>query len=256
MAASNIPEYVTPYVQYGLDEAQRLYQTGGAQYYPGQTYVSPSQATQQGVSAFQNRALQGNPLMGAAQSQMDSTIGGQYLGGNPFFQGAFAPAAREATYQFNQAIGNIDSAASKAGRYGSGAMGSLQDRAAGQFAQQLTDTAGKLAYQNYGDERTRQQAAMMGAPAMAQADYQDIENLIKAGQVQEQYAAQELQSDMDRFNFLQGAPQRNLANYLSSVYASPAREVQPNTTTQPAPSSSQNALGWLSALGALYKMSR
>jgi len=35
-----------PYVQYGLSEAQRLYQTGTPEFYTGATYVGPSQQTQ------------------------------------------------------------------------------------------------------------------------------------------------------------------------------------------------------------------
>jgi len=205
---------IQPYLSYGLGEAQKLYQAGGPQYYTGQTYVSPSQTTQAGLQALEQRAMQGSPLVGQAQQQLQGTIGGNYLSGNPFFQGAFAPAAQAATQQFQAAIGDIGSAASKAGRYGSGAMGTLQDRASGQLAQSLTNTAGQLAYQNYADERARQQAATMAAPAMAQADYQDIQNLLSAGQAREGYTGQQLQSDIARFSFGQQQPQQNFANFL------------------------------------------
>jgi hypothetical protein len=110
-----------PYLQYGLSEAQRLYQAGGT------PVVGPSDiTTQQAMQAAQNRAMQGSPLLGAAQTQKLGTVQGDYLSGNPFFQGAFQPAAQQATSAFNQAIGNIGSQASRAGRYGSGAMGDLQ----------------------------------------------------------------------------------------------------------------------------------
>jgi hypothetical protein len=68
-------------------------------------------------------------LTSAAQNQLYGTIQGDYLGGNPFFQGAFQPAAQAATSAFNTAIGGITSNASKAGRYGSGAMEGLQTAA-------------------------------------------------------------------------------------------------------------------------------
>lgn len=251
---SRIDPTIQPYLSYGLGEAQRLYQAGGPQYYTGQTYVSPSQTTQAGLQALEQRAMQGSPLVGQAQQQLQSTIGGNYLSGNPFFQGAFAPAAQAATAQFNQAIGDIGSAASKAGRYGSGAMGSLQDRASGQFAQQLTNTAGTLAYQNYADERARQQAATMAAPGMAQADYQDIQNLLAAGQAREGYTGQQLQSDIARFNFEQNAPQQNLANFLSNVYGNPMGNNRSTTQTGTADTSTlQNLLGIAAVGGGLYK---
>lgn len=245
---------IQPYLSYGLGEAQKLYQAGGPQYYTGQTYVSPSQTTQAGLQALEQRAMQGSPLVGQAQQQLQGTIGGNYLSGNPFFQGAFAPAAQAATQQFQTAIGDIGSAASKAGRYGSGAMGTLQDRASGQLAQSLTNTAGQLAYQNYSDERARQQAATMAAPAMAQADYQDIQNLLSAGQAREGYTGQQLQADIARFNFGQQAPQQNLATFLSSVYGNPMATLKSQTTAGAADTSTmQNLLGTAAVAGGLYK---
>ncbi len=146
---SQVDPTIAPYLTYGLGQAQQLYQGGGPQYYTGETFVAPSQTTQTGVQALETRALAGNPLTGLAQQQLQGTLGGAYLGGNPFFQGAFAPAAQAAQQQYQQTLGDIGSKASLAGRYGSGAMGSLQDRATGQYAQALTNTAGQLAYQNY-----------------------------------------------------------------------------------------------------------
>ena len=248
---TNIDPALQPYLTYGLSEAQRLYQGGGPQYYGGQTYVAPSTTTQAGLQALETRASQGNPLLQSAQNQLQNTVSGGFLGGNPFFQGAFQPAAQAAQSQFKQTLGDISSKASLAGRYGSGAMGSLQDRAAGQFGQTLANTAGQLAYQNYSDERNRQQQATMAAPSMAQADYQDIQNLINAGQMREGYTGQQLQSDIARFNFLQNQPQVNLQNYLSSVYGNPSARIQQPQAQ--GPSTLQNLLGIASVGGGLYK---
>jgi len=252
---SQIDPTIQPFLSYGLSEAQRLYQAGGPQYYGGETFVRPSETTQTGLQALEQRARMGSPLVGQAQQQISNTIGGNYLSGNPFFQGAFAPAAQAATQQFQTAIGDIGSAASKAGRYGSGAMGTLQDRASGQLAQSLSNTAGTLAYQNYADERARQQAATMAAPGMAQADYQDIQNLLAAGQAREGYTGQQLQSDIARFNFGQNAPQQNLGTFLSSVYGNPLGMNRSTTQTgsTPGPSTFQNLLGGAATLGGLYR---
>lgn len=212
---------VKPFVEYGLQESKRLYQQGAPGYYPGQTYIGPSQQTQQALQATQMRAMMGSPLTGAAQSQAYQTISGGYLGGNPFFQGAFQPAAKAAQTSFFDAMQQVGSKASSSGRYGSGAMGQLQDRASGQFAQTLADTAGKLAYENYAQERARQQAMIGAAPSLAEADYADIDRLARAGQLGEQYAQQALQADIDRYNYLQNAPQAQLQQYLSAAYGSP-----------------------------------
>lgn len=251
---TQIDPTIQPFLQYGLQEAQRQYQAGGPQYYGGQTYVSPTETTQTGLQALEARAAAGSPLTQSAQSQLQGTIQGNYLSGNPFFQGAFAPAAQAATQQFQTAIGDISSQASRAGRYGGGAMGTLQDRAAGALSQSLANTAGQLAYQNYDAERARQQAATMAAPQMAQADYQDIQNMLQAGQLREGYMGRQLQSDIDRFNFLQNQPQQNLQNYMSLVYGNPLGRVGQTTASGAADTSTlQKVLGTAATAAGVYK---
>ena len=250
---SNIDPTIQPYLSYGLSEAQKLYQAGGPQYYGGQTYVSPSQQTQTGLQALEQRAAQGNPLTGAAQGQLQNTIQGGYLQGNPFFQGAFNPAAQAAESKFKTTLGDIGSAASKAGRYGSGAMSTMQQGASGQFAKALSDTAGTLAYQNYSDERGRQQAATMAAPAMAQSDYADIQNLLKAGQMREGYTGAQQQADINKFNFQQNQPQVNLQNFLSGVYGNPLGRSQTSAGDTSGASGWQNLLGGAATAAGIYK---
>lgn len=245
---------IAPYLTYGLQQASGLYQAGGPQYYTGETFVAPSQTTQAGLQALETRALAGNPLTGLAQQQLQGTLGGAYLGGNPFFQGAFAPAAQAAQSQYQQTLGDIASKSSLAGRYGSGAMGGLQDRASGQYAQALTNTAGQLAYQNYADERNRQQQAIGLAPQMAATDYQDIQNLLQAGQIREGYTGQQLGADIQRFNFLQNQPQQNLQNYMSLVYGNPLGRVGSTTASGAADTSTlQKVLGTAATAAGVYK---
>lgn len=351
---TQIDPTIQPFLSYGLTEAQKLYQAGGPQYYPGQTYVSPSETTLTGLQALEQRAMQGSPLLGAARGAIMSaaqgqqspaaqmyaniygqaaqsptsqfysgllggtvnpamagtqaTASGQYLGGNPFFQGAFAPAAQAATQQFQKAISDVASSASKAGRYGSGAMQTLQGQASNQLAQQLANTAGQLAYDNYATERGLQEAALgrvgalsqqdianrmaaaqgLGAnyqqalatqlaatgglgqtyasdvgrqltaasmaPQMSQLEYQDIQNLLSAGQLREGYTGQQQTADIARFNFLQNAPQQNLATFLSSVYGNPMATFRTQTQSGTADTSTlQNVLGTAATLGGLYK---
>jgi hypothetical protein len=251
---SQVDPAIAPYLTYGLQQASNLYGGGGPQYYTGETFVAPSQTTQAGVQALEARALAGSPLTSYAQQQLQGTIGGAYLGGNPFFQGAFAPAAQAAKSQFDTSLAEIGSKASLAGRYGSGAMGNLQNRAAGQYAQALTNTAGQLAYQNYEQERQRQQQATGMAPQMAAADYQDINQLLQAGQLREGYQGQQLGSDIQRFNFLQNQPQQNLQNYMSLVYGNPLGRVGQSTTSGASDTSTlQKLLGTAATAGGLYK---
>lgn len=284
---TQIDPTIQPFLSFGLTEAQKLYEAGGPKYYEGATYVTPSETTLTGLQALEQRAKAGSPLLGQAQQTISGLMGGtvnpalagamatasgQYLSGNPFFQGAFAPAAQAATQQFQKAISDVSSAASRAGRYGSGAMQTLQGQASNQLAQQLANTAGQIAYQNYATERALQEAAqgrvgalsqqdianrmaaVSAAPALAGMDYQDIQNLLSAGKLREGYTGQQLASDIARFNFLQNAPQQNLATFLSSVYGNPlTRQMQSQQTGYQDTSTLQNVLGTAATLGGLYK---
>jgi len=218
---SKLPKFMQEKVDYGLSEAQKLYQSANPQYYPGQTYVDPSAQTQAALQATQNRALMGNPLLPAAQQQQQDVIGGKYLQNNPYFNQALQGAAQASTQQYYDAINQATSGAAGAGRYGSNAMQEQQQRAAGQLANALTNQAGQLAYSNYGAERARQEAAAAGAPGLANADYFDINQLLQAGQMGEGYQQNALEGDVARFNFQQNAPYQKLAAYLGSVYGVP-----------------------------------
>jgi len=226
---TDIDPTIKKFRDYGLDESKRLYQGDTPQYYPGQTYVDPSQQTQQAMTAMQNRAMQGSGLTSAAQNAAMQTLQGGFLGGNPFFSQAFQPAAQEAQRSFMDSMNQINSSASKAGRYGSNAMANLQDRAMDSYSKSLTNTAGQLAYQNYDTERGRQQAMIGAAPALANQDYYDINQLYQSGQMAEGYQQQALQDDINRFNYEQNLPQLKLDRYLQNVYGAPGGQI----TTQP-----------------------
>lgn len=239
---NEIDPMLKPYVEFGLGEAKRLYETQGPSYFPGQTYVSPTETTLSALQSGEQRATAGSPLLRAAQAENLANVQGQYLGGNPFFQGAFNPAAKAAQQSYYDAIQNVASKAASAGRYGSGAYGQLTDRAGGTFATALTDTAGKLAYQNYADERARQAAATAAAPGMAEADYGDIQRLLAIGQGREGYAQTALQDQINRYNYEQNLPQAKLQSFLSGTYGAPSGGI--STATQPIYSNpGQQALG-------------
>jgi hypothetical protein len=221
---------IRPFVEYGLQEAKSLYQTDTPQYYGGQTFISPSAQTQQALEAAQNRALAGSPLLPAAQQQQQDVISGAYLQNNPYFNQALAGAAQGATQNYNDAIMAAQSNLSQAGRYGSNVGADIQNRAATTLANTLANKYGELAYSNFANERARQDAAAMGAPALAQADYSDIQQLMNVGKTAEDYQKTALQADIDRFNFEQNKPYQKLSAYLGAAYGAPTGSV--STTTQ------------------------
>lgn len=218
---SDIPAWLKPYVTFGLEEAKDLYQQSGPDYYPYDTYVPASQTTLNALQAAENRAAAGSPLVTGAQQQMGDVIGGKYLQNNPYFNQVMAGAGQAASREFYDALQGITSGASQAGRYGSGAMTELQSRASQNLADTLANKAAEMSYSNYAAERARQDAAVANAPAMAAADYADIEKMLQTGQISEDYDAQKLASDIEKFNYSQNLPYQKLSAYLGSVYGAP-----------------------------------
>jgi len=272
---TRIDPRLVPYVEQGLGAAQNLFQTGQLQYrdpttgemrsgyvpqfFPGKTYVGPDAYTSQaiesaarlaqaGTSPLVQQAQQSVQQLAAGQGPLAGVAAGQMLGYNPYLQGTLASVARPIEQQFQSQIANISSQASRAGRYGSSAMGQLQTGAAEALASNLAGLGERLGFQSYGLERqlqaqaqAQQQAAMLQAaqlaPALAEQDYMGAQKLLQAGQMQERYQQQALQDAINRYNFEQQAPYRALQQFSSFLGGFPAGAQQAAPTyTNPAAS--------------------
>jgi hypothetical protein len=220
---NQIDPMLKPYVEFGLEEAKRLYQKP-TPYAPFQTYVSPSEATTSALSGIEQRAMAGSPLLRSAQEQSQKTISGDYLSGNPFFTGAFQGATRDISNQFGQNIMDIRSKLSSAGRYGSGAQTGLEGRAAEGLATALSDVGGKLAYANYDTERGRQEAAINNAANLSQADYNDLSKLLAVGTTREGYDQAAIADAIARYQY--EMPESRLSTFLTGVYGAPSGSTQ------------------------------
>jgi hypothetical protein len=229
--STGIDPSVKPYVTWGLEKAKNLYSGQGPGYYPGQTYVGPSGQTTSALSAAEQIATGGNPLLQGALQQQQDVIGGQYLGANPYLAAALKPGQEAATQAYQQAISGTRSQAAGAGRYGSGAQTQLESLSQQNLANALANAAGQAAYQNYAAERGIQNQAAQYAPTLAQARYQDVNQLMNLGQIGEGYQQQALQADIDRYNYEQNLPYQQLANYSALIQGTPMGQTSTTQTT-------------------------
>ncbi len=140
---TQIDPNILPYVTYGLEEGKRLYESGTPSFFPGKTYVSPSEATTQALGLAEQRALAGSPLTEAAQQETLATIQGRGI--NPFLAGAAEALYRPTTMAGQEAIRGLQSEASSRGRYGSGAMEQLAGKASYNIGLGLASSAFGLA---------------------------------------------------------------------------------------------------------------
>ena len=228
-STTSIDPTIKPFVEYGLQEAKKQYEGAGPQFFQGQTYVSPSDATNQALQMAQQRATAGSPLVQAAQQQQLETIQGR--GVNPFLQGALSAAYQPTVEAAQEATRGLQSQASTAGRYGSAAMGQVAERQAAGLGRGLGNSLSNLAYQSSEAEAGRQAQAATNAPQMAQSDYFDIQALLKAGQGGEQYQQAALQDAMNRFNYEQNLPGQKLQQFTNLFTQMPSGQT---TTSTPA----------------------
>lgn len=200
-----------------FDRAKTLSETP-REYFPNQTYASPTEATLLGLQRQQDRATNGSELFNTARDQNLATIRGDFLNANPYLDSAIDNANRGTVRAFNNSvIPQLQSQFALSGRYGSGSQQNQQQSASQDLLNQLGSNASNISYANYGDERSRMASAIANAPAYAQADYNDIASLLDVGQQREAITQQGIDEAMNRFNFAQDEPRNRLAEYLGLI---------------------------------------
>lgn len=202
---SEPPAYARPYIEQALAAGKSQILDQPLSYYPGSTVVPFSPETQAAMSMQTDRALSGSPLTGAAQSGMLSTLNGDYLAaGNPHMQRVMSSLESNIRPQ-------IDSAFIGSGRAGSPAHAETYTRA-------LADAAAPYMFSDYGAERDRMMKASTVAPLLAQADYQDIQQLGAIGAAREGKTAEYLADDMARHQFEQMEPYQRIMPFAQLAY--------------------------------------
>lgn len=209
----------------GFDEASRLYDQPGPNYYPNSTVAAPGATTQQGWDMGRAMANTNAGLLG-------QTARGDFLsGGNPYLTGLMGQVGNAIRPQ-------VDSAFAGVGRTGSGAH-------ANAFTSALADQATKLAYQNYGDERQRMLSA--------QTDYSAPTALMGIGQAQQAADQAQLSDQVARYDYGQNLPYNKLAQYMGIVgdrsYGGTQVSSQPYTGASGLMQGVGTGIAGLSALG-------
>ena len=211
-------EFIRPYFQQAIDYGQDLFESQTPQFFPEATYTGFAPQTETALQLAQARAIQGNPLLGSAQNQINDILSGKFLSptSNPFLQSVADQVADNVTSQ-------VQSQFTRAGRLGSGANQEI-------LAKQLADSQNRLFADNFAAERQRQFDATQLAPQLAAADYDDIGQLGQVGQIREDLEMAKLQDAIARFDFEQQRPFLKLREYLGTIGAN-----VPQTTlrTQP-----------------------
>ena len=246
---SQVDPALLPYLTQGLQRAQSLFLTGQQpEFFPGQTYVSPSAATTESIAQQEALARQQSPVLQQAQQAYTSSLGqvgqtaaGGFLNANPYQQAMMEAATRPLTQQFSQAVlPGISSLYSRSGRLGSGSMERALGTATEAYGRSLGDITANIAGTQYQQERGLQQQAQLQqaqlagfAPQFYSQQFLPSQTLAQVGAQQEAIAAQPLQEQLTRYQFGQQLPYQQLQGYLSSVYGTPLGSYGTQTTNAP-----------------------
>lgn len=220
----------------GFERAEDQFNTP-QEFFPGSTVVPFAPQQEQALNFAEQRALQGNPLLGEAQNTILETVRGDFLNReNPAFQALADRLSGDITSRVNSQF-------TGSGRRGSSANQETLTRGIG-------DVLAPLAFQNFAQERGNQLNAAQFAPGLAQEDFFDINQLLGVGQARQGQAGAELQDLVNRFNFSQQEPRNRLREFLSLIGG--GRAGTTSTTSQPVfENTGQQSFSNALALGSL-----
>jgi hypothetical protein len=264
---SRIDPSLRPYLELGLRRGEQLF-FGEQQpsLYPGQMYVSPSQQTLDALAVQEQMARGGSQTLDQSRQAFGEAMGGLsftgmggFLQGSPYRDMMIQAATRPLMQQFEQTtLPGIQSAFSRAGRYGSGAQAQAIGQATEATGRAIGDVASQLAAADYARERSLQQqalgqqiAASQVAPQIYSQQFLPSQQLAQIGAAREAISAQPLQEAMTRYQFAQQLPYQQLQTFLSGVYGTPMASSQYASVPQARTNTTAQILGGAAALGSL-----
>lgn len=261
------PAFIQPFMQYGAGQARSLYETGGPQYYGGNTVVPFSQQSEQALGLTEQRALNGSPVTNAAQDYATNTLStdptSQFGGAsnpyassanpygsvtNPYLDATFNKAADSVQQRLGSQFAgsgrnvdasravNADELNNLANTVYGGAYENERNRGLSYDQQQLG--IGASGYESERDRMAqdldRQRSMQFGvaglAPQLANQDYTDLQALQGVGGQVEDLTGRLMEDQAARWDFSQNAPQTNLDNYLARITGSYPGGTSSNTT--------------------------
>ena len=229
-SVQQLPSWLNNANTYGSQQAQNLYNTGGPQYYPGNTVAPFSPMQEQYFSGVENLAQNGLPSSNAAQNYTTSVLNGNYLNPqtNPYLQDTF-----------NQAANAVQN------KLGTEFAGSGRNPEMSGAAQ--ADQMNQLATQIYGGAYNtgiqQMQGALQESPQVAQQSLTGLNALNTAGAQLQGQSQNMIGANQDLYNYYSQLPWTNLSNYMNQVNSLAHGSNTANTTPFYGPSKGESALG-------------
>ena len=243
--------YVVPYLQDYLSRAQNVANTPYTA--SPSTAPAPNDYLQQGWQAAANRATQGSPVMGAANTLATDTLNGQYLNSNPYLSSAIDSANSDLIRNYSKVnVPKWAQANAASGSYGNTGVAEAFSNDRQNLMSQIANTSATMRSNAYNTERGYQQQMAGLAPTLANQDYTDINALINAGTQAQGYQQAGADQNYKWWQEAQNYPAQRLAQYGNALGI--GGQGQTSTQTTPDPSLGSQLLGGGLTGAAIYKI--
>lgn len=179
------------------------------QSYGGQRFADLNGTQQQALQMASDRAMNGSPIMDAANSSLTGMLqGGQT---NPYLDQMVGRAQKSVVDSYNlSAKPQMEAAMVGSGSFGNSGLQQMQQKS----QSDLQDNLGNIATQMYGNAYNTNQQNQLAALGMAQSygnqAYTDASQLLRAGDTMQDQAQNNLDVNYERWQQQQDDPYRRL----------------------------------------------
>ena len=231
--STSAPNWAVPYQQGYLNRAQAVADRPYQQYQgPMVAGMNPYQTAGYGAQA--QRAMQGSPTMGAANTNIQGVLKGDYLGGNPYLTQQIDAAQGDVVRNYNNVQKpQWDTAGQQSGSFGNSGVMQANQAAQSDLQRNLGNISSTMRFNNYAGERSNQMSALGLAPGFANQDYNDINQLTSAGNAMQGQQQRGIDSDYQQFLDQRNYPQQQLGvmgDALQRSFGSQTTQSQPGAS--------------------------
>ena len=231
---TSAPDWAVPYQQGYLNRAQSVADQS-YQPYQGSLVAGMNPYQTSGYNAQAQRAIQGSPTMGAANTNIQGVLNGDYLGGNPYLTQQIDAAQGDVVRNYNNVQKpQWDTAGQRSGSFGNSGVMQANQTAQSDLQRNLGNISSTMRYNNYAGERSNQMSALGLAPGFANQDYNDINQLTGAGSAMQAQQQRGLDSNYQQFLDQRNYPQQQLdvmGGALQRSFGSQTTQSQPGAST-------------------------
>jgi len=228
-------------------------------YYPGQGYVGPSGATQEGVGKLVEGSNAMLPFLGQMGQNYDFLSNSTDIANNPYVQAMMGANAQQVGQQLGeQWLPAVNRGAQAVNAMGSGRQGIAQGQAVGRAATALANANASTMGNAYAQGLSARQNALGATPDVLRNLLAPGMGQIGAGTTAEGYQQRALDDQMARFNYMFTEPYQRMNNVQGWMQGLAPIGMQQGTgqqvTTAPNPNAMsplQGMLGGMQMGGAL-----